>query len=67
MILRRSKLSQNREIVDMVNRVGKKISEVTNREYGTTNYNWKFYLIEDDNKINAFCLSDGKVFVYSGL
>ncbi len=67
MILRRSKLSKNREMVDMVNRVGKKISEVTNREYGTTNYNWKFYLIEDDNKINAFCLSGGKVFVYSGL
>jgi len=67
MILRRVKLSQDKEMTQRLNRVGKKISSVTDQYYNTQGYHWAFYLIENDEEINAFCLAGGKVFVYSGL
>ena len=66
-ILKRSKISQNKKAIKMVNEVGMKLVEVVNKEYHTSNYNWKFTVIDDPWRANAFCLPGGAVFVYSGL
>lgn len=67
-ILSKSKLSEDKEIVDMVNRVGWKISRVTSRDYPTAkDYEWEFSVIEDDKTPNAFALPGGKVAVYTGI
>jgi predicted Zn-dependent protease len=67
LILSRSKLSQNRDLVYKINQIGRRVAKITDKEYGTKKYDWNFYLIDNDNKINAFCLSGGYVFIYSGL
>lgn len=61
--LKRAKLSEDREDVEMVNRVGRKIASVAERG----DYEWEFNLIEDDKTVNAFALPGGKVAVYSGI
>jgi len=66
-ILRRSKVNTNSKENTMVQEVGRRIAKVVNSEYGTTDYQWRFYLIENEERANAFCFSGGKVFVYTGL
>jgi predicted Zn-dependent protease len=66
-ILKRSKISKNKILNRMIQKVGKQISKVVNLEYGTIDYQWRFYLIENMEKENAFCFSGGQVFVYTGL
>jgi len=67
-ILSKSKLSQNKEIVDMVNRVGRDIAQVTSRDYPIAkDYDWEFNVIEDDKTPNAFALPGGKIAVYTGI
>lgn len=67
-ILNKSKLSQNKEIVDMVNRVGRKIARVASRDYPTAkDYEWEFNVIEDEKTPNAFALPGGKVAIYTGI
>ncbi len=67
-ILKESKLSQNKILVDMVNRVGWDIARVTSRDYPIAkDYEWEFNLIEDDETPNAFALPGGKIAVYTGI
>lgn len=67
-ILSESKLSQNKQIVDMVNRVGWDIARVTSRDYPIAkDYEWEFNVIEDDKTPNAFALPGGKIAVYTGI
>ncbi|NIO03227.1 MAG: M48 family metalloprotease [Proteobacteria bacterium] len=67
-ILSKSKLSQDKEIVDMVNRVGWDIARVTSRDYPIAkDYEWEFNVIDDDKTPNAFALPGGKIAVYTGL
>ncbi len=73
-ILKKSKLSQDREKVEMLNRAGRRIASATEdflRESGLEhelqNYSWEFKLIDDDETANAFCMPGGKIAVYSGL
>ncbi|AMM41196.1 Peptidase family M48 [Candidatus Desulfofervidus auxilii] len=61
-ILKKAKLCKDKEIVNMVNRVGWRIAKATRR-----NLPWEFYVIKDDKTANAFCLPGGKVFVYTGI
>jgi len=60
-ILKKEKLSQDREKIELVERVGRRIAKVAN-----TNYDWEFHVIKKD-VLNAFCLPGGKVFVYEGI
>lgn len=66
-ILKRSKISKNQKAIKMVNEIGMRLVEVVNRDYNTTNYSWKFTVIDNQWRANAFCLPGGSVFVYSGL
>lgn len=67
-ILKESKLSQNKEIVDMVNRVGWDIARVTSRDYPIArDYEWEFNVIEDKKTPNAFALPGGKIAIYTGI
>ena len=66
-ILRRTPISKNQKAIDMVNEVGMKIVKVVNQDYNTTNYEWKFTVVEDKWRASAVCLPGGRVFVYSGL
>lgn len=61
--MKKAKLSQDKDAVEMVNRVGKRIAAVAGRE----DYKWEFNLIEDDKMVNAFALPGGKVAVYTGI
>jgi predicted Zn-dependent protease len=57
------KLSNDREKVEMINRVGTRIAKAT----GKTNYKWEFVLIDDPKTVNAFALPGGKVAFYTGI
>jgi predicted Zn-dependent protease len=67
-ILNTSKLSHNQANVEMVNRVGRRIAAVANKEFPdvTKDYKWEFNVIEDPQP-NAFALPGGKVAVYTGI
>jgi predicted Zn-dependent protease len=73
-VLQKSKLSQDRQKVEMVRGVGGRIakaSEAFLKEAGLgseiKNYKWEFNLIEDDKTVNAWCMPGGKVGVYTGI
>ncbi|MBN1102030.1 MAG: M48 family metallopeptidase [Deltaproteobacteria bacterium] len=73
-VLRQSKLSEDRERVEMVRRVGGGIAaaaEAFLKESGQgeqiKEYRWEFNLIEDDKTVNAWCMPGGKVAVYTGI
>lgn len=60
-VLSKATLSTNKEQIEMVERVGKRLSEQIDGDF-----NWEFALIESD-QINAFCLPGGKVGIYTGI
>lgn len=62
-VLRQARLSENPEINEQIQRVGKKIADVANKP----EYQWEFAVIEDDKMVNAFCLPGGKVAVFTGI
>lgn len=66
-ILNHAKLSQNEKAIKMVKKVGKRLTDVVDREYNTTFYKWEFFVIDNKWRANAFCLSGGKIFIFSGL
>lgn len=58
-----SKFSNNQAQVQLLEKVGKKISAVADRP----EYKWEFVLIDDSSTVNAFCLPGGKVAFYTGI
>ena len=54
-VLRQARLSENPEINEQIQRVGKKIADVANKP----EYQWEFAVIEDDKMVNAFALPGG--------
>jgi predicted Zn-dependent protease len=62
-VLRQARLSENEEINEQIQRVGRKIADVANKP----EYQWEFAVIEDDKMVNAFCLPGGKVAVFTGI
>lgn len=61
-VLKKSKISGDPAMNDLVRRVGTRIAAAT----GRSNYQWEFKVIEDQ-QANAFCLPGGKVAVYTGI
>jgi predicted Zn-dependent protease len=61
-ILEKEKLSTDRALVERVERVGMRIAKATGIKK-----DWKFYVIDNPDVPNAFCLANGHVFVYSGI
>ena len=73
-VLKESKVSQDREKVNMVKRVGSRIAGAaegflrdSGLEQTIKDYQWEFNLIEDDKMVNAWCMPGGKVAVYTGI
>jgi metalloendopeptidase OMA1, mitochondrial len=71
--LKEHKLSTNQEQVEMVRRVGARISEAVERYFAASGlsgqlagYKWEFNLVED-KQVNAWCMPGGKVVVYTGI
>ena len=62
-ILKKEKISTDPQKNAMVKRVGQRIASIT----GKSNYAWEFFVIDNNEEANAFCLPGGKVFVYTGL
>ncbi len=61
-VLKKSKISTDPAVNDLVRRVGTRIAAAT----GRSNYQWEFKVIEEQ-QANAFCLPGGKVAVYTGI
>ena len=55
-------LDKNKVLLKRVQNIGYKIAAIANRP----DFKWEFHTISQ-NKLNAFCLPGGKVFVYSGI
>jgi len=62
-LLRKAPVSEDPELNELVNRVGKRIAAVANKP----EYEWEFAIIRDDRMINAFALPGGKVAVFTGI
>ncbi|MBI3298047.1 MAG: M48 family metallopeptidase [Elusimicrobia bacterium] len=62
-ILKKGKLSTNREQVDLLRRIGMRLAKVADKP----DFQWEFNLLDDDKQINAFCLPGGKVAFYTGI
>jgi predicted Zn-dependent protease len=69
-----STLSEDPTATAMVRRVGGRVAgaaETFMRSHGLEAqlryYDWEFNLIDDDETANAFCISGGKIAVYTGL
>lgn len=73
-VLKKSKLSNDREKTQMVKRVGKRIAVAAEEflkdsglGWQIKDYQWEFNLIQDDKVVNAWCMPGGKVAVYTGI
>ncbi|MBI4607828.1 MAG: M48 family metallopeptidase [Candidatus Rokubacteria bacterium] len=62
-ILKKSKISHDPQLNDLVTRVGTRIAQAT----GRMDYRWEFRVIEEAKQVNAFALPGGKVAVYTGI
>ena len=65
-VLETEKISTDPVKNAQVKRIGQRIAQTTEALYHV-NYQWEFFVIENDKEANAFCLPGGKVFVYTGL
>jgi len=64
-IMSKEKISRDARTHAILQRVGRRISAVAEAKH-RVGYDWKFTLIESDQK-NAFCLPGGKVAFYTGM
>ncbi|MCH9739400.1 MAG: M48 family metallopeptidase [Epsilonproteobacteria bacterium] len=62
-VLSKERVSNDSRKNAMVKRIGQRIANIT----GQSNYQWEFFVIDNAEQANAFCLPGGKVFVYTGL
>ena len=62
-VLRSAPLSDNAEINELVQRVGRRIAAAANKP----EYQWEFAVIQDDKMVNAFALPGGKVAIFTGI
>jgi predicted Zn-dependent protease len=56
-------LSQDKDQVDLLNRVGNRIAAAVDKP----EFTWEFSLVDDPETVNAFALPGGKVVFYSGI
>lgn len=71
--IKNNKLSEDKEAVAMVKRVGANIQKAVETYFAQNNlsdqlkgYEWEFNLIESE-EVNAWCMPGGKVVVYTGI
>ena len=56
-------LQRKGEDVDVLNKVGARISKAANQP----KYDWQFSMIQDKDTVNAWCLPGGKIAFYTGI
>jgi predicted Zn-dependent protease len=56
------KSSTKREHIDKINRIGRRLAQVSDRR----DYTYQFFVIEQDD-LNAFTVPGGRVYIFSGL
>jgi len=66
-ILSHVKLYDNKESIEKIEKVAKRLIKVVEQEYDTTQYQWRFYIVDEKWRANAFCLPGGKIFIFRGL
>ncbi|MBW2081523.1 MAG: M48 family metallopeptidase [Deltaproteobacteria bacterium] len=73
-VLKKSTLSKDKEKVEMVRQVGRRIARAAEEfledqglGYEIEHYQWEFNLIENDKVVNAWCMPGGKVAIYTGI
>ncbi|MBN2406200.1 MAG: M48 family metallopeptidase [Elusimicrobia bacterium] len=73
-VMESSKLSGDRDKVEMIRRVGGKISAAAEKflkENGRSEdlkyYSWEYNLIDDDETVNAWAMPGGKIAFYTGI
>src|SRR2546428_4108502 len=62
-VLRGTRLNENPEINELVQRVGQRIAVAAHKP----EYHWEFAVIQDDKMVNAFALPGGKVAIFTGI
>jgi predicted Zn-dependent protease len=65
-VLETQKVSTDPQKNAQVKRIGQRIAQTTEALHNV-NYQWEFFVIDNEEEANAFCLPGGKVFVYTGL
>jgi predicted Zn-dependent protease len=65
-VLQAEKVSNDPQKNAQVKRIGQRIAMVTEQAYAP-GFQWEFFVIDNSEEANAFCLPGGKVFVYTGL
>lgn len=70
-VIKKAKLSKDKEKTAMVRNVGVRIARAVEdllKEEGVEmKFDWEFNLIEDDKQANAWCMPGGKIAVYTGI
>ncbi|WP_373650619.1 MULTISPECIES: M48 family metallopeptidase [unclassified Schlesneria] len=61
-VVKKESLSTNQQYIDMVNRVGHRIAQISDRP----DYEWEFKVLATPEQ-NAFCLPGGKVAIHEGI
>ncbi len=61
-VLQKSKPLKDPKLVKQVSEIGKRIARASE-----ANFAWEFKVLDDPKMINAFCLPNGKIAVYSGM
>ncbi len=61
-LLSTEKLSADPSLTDRINRIGKKVALVSDRQ----DFSYQFYVIEKD-ELNAFTVPGGNIYIYTGL
>lgn len=69
-ILAQADLSDDAELVALVERVGRRIAAIADRTMAREErdpFDWEFVVIDAPDTVNAFCLPGGKVAFYTGI
>ena len=70
----KSKLISTGSQIREIKEIGKKMENAVsaffkkeNKEDPTENFDWEYVLVDDDKKVNAWCMPGGKIAVYTGI
>ncbi len=70
----KSKLISTGTQIKEIKEIGKKMENAVsaffkkeNKEDPTENFDWEYVLVDDDKKVNAWCMPGGKIAVYTGI
>ena len=73
-VKQKTKLSDDKKKLDEINEIGSRIEESVsayfasiNKADPTSNFQWEYILVDNDKIKNAWCMTGGKIAVYTGI